>query len=234
MKTNAAILMVILLASSACAANMGESGLARGFKDPGNEARPRAYWNWLNGDVTLDGLTRDLEEAKDKGLGGLDMWDTEAMRNPGGFVPAGPPFMGPESVAAMHHSMKEAKRLGLDLGLTTSSGWNAGGSWIPPEMASKNLFYTEVVVGGPGKVEQKLAFPKVPEHCPMGKDGLPKWHLDVAVLAWPESEGKVISDLGVPLIRCAGKLYLHLVACGILYGRETVRLVSSMRGEPAG
>ena len=91
--------------------------LAAGFENPGKQARPRAYWNWLNGDVTHEGLTRDLEEAKAKGLGGLQMWDTEAMRNPDDFVPAGPAFMGPESVAAMHHSMKEAKRLGLDLGL---------------------------------------------------------------------------------------------------------------------
>jgi len=195
MKKTIVLLMIILFVGSGCAGEMGDSKLAAGFKEPGNEARPRAYWNWLNGDVTHDGLTRDLEEAKDKGLGGLDMWDTEAMRNPGGFVPAGPQFMGPESVAAMHHSMKVAKRLGMDLGLTTSSGWNAGGSWVPAEMASKNLFYTEVVVSGPGNVEQKLAFPKVPRNCPMGEDGLPKWYLDIAVLAWPESEGKVISSL---------------------------------------
>ena len=161
--------------------------LARGFKDPGNEVRPRAYWNWLNGDVTHAGLTRDLEEAKDKGLGGLEMWDTEAMRNPDGFVPAGPPFMGPESVAAMHHSMKEAKRLDLDLGLITSSGWNAGGPWVTPVMASKNLFYSSAVVSGPGQVKQALAFPKVPARCPRGADGLPKWYQDVAVLAWPNA-----------------------------------------------
>jgi len=169
--------------------------IAEGFKDPGNEARPRAYWNWLNGDVTHAGLTRDLEEAKAKGLGGLEMWDTEAMRNPDGFVPAGPPFMGPESVAAMHHAMKEATRLGLDLGLITSSGWNAGGPWVPPQLASKNLFYSSVVVAGGRKIKQTLAFPKVPARCPKGTDGLPQWYEDVAVLAWPDSQDKVIADL---------------------------------------
>ena len=40
-----------------------EPDLADGFRDPGKEARPRAYWNWLNGDVSPGGLTRDLEEA---------------------------------------------------------------------------------------------------------------------------------------------------------------------------
>ena len=187
--------MVMIFAGIGCVEETGDLDLAAGFRNPGNEARPRAYWNWLNGDVTHDGLTRDLEEAKDKGLGGLEMWDTEAMRNPGGFVPAGPPFMGPESVAAMHHSMKEAKRLGLDLGLITSSGWNAGGPWVPPEMASKNLFYSQVVVSGPGQIKQKLSFPKVPRRCPKGEDGLPKWYLDVAVLAWPDSKDKIITDI---------------------------------------
>ena len=189
----AVLLIVMCVGCTSTDARYG--ALARGFKNPGNQARPRAWWNWLNGDVTLDGLTRDLEEAKDKGLGGLEMWDTEAMINPDGFVPAGPPFMESESVASMHHAIKEAKRLGLDLGLITSSGWNAGGPWVTPELASKNLFYSSVVLNGPGQVSCKLDFPKVPRNCPKGADGLPKWYMDVAVLAWPDSEDKVIAGL---------------------------------------
>jgi len=128
--------MVMFLASTACQVKTKkETNLATGFKQPGYEARPRAYWNWLNGSVSINGLTRDLEEAKDKGLAGLEIWDTEAMRNPDGFVPTGPAFLSPESMAAIQHAMKEASRLGLTLGLITSSGWNAGGSWVPPEMA---------------------------------------------------------------------------------------------------
>ena len=147
-------LLVLLNFAGYCNTEAQYPALVKGFKDPGNEARPRAYWNWLNGDVSFPGLTRDLEEAKAKGLGGLLMWDTEAMRNPEGFVPAGPPFMGTESVNAMHHAMKEAERLDLDLGLVCSSGWNSGGSWVTPEMASKNLFSASVVITGPGQVRQ--------------------------------------------------------------------------------
>ncbi len=188
------VLMVMIFAAGSWAGEKRDSKLAEGFREPGIEARPRAYWNWLNGAVTLDGLTRDLQEAKAKGLGGLEMWDTEAMRNPDGFVPAGPPFMGPESVAAMHHSMKEAKRLGLELGLITSSGWNAGGPWVPPRLAGKNLFYSSVLVTGPGRIRHELPFPEVPPDCPKGEDGLPRWYLDVAVLAWPDTKEKVIAD----------------------------------------
>ncbi len=169
--------------------------LIEGFRNPGVEARPRAYWNWLNGDVSLSGITRDLEEAKDKGLGGLQMWDTEAMRNPDGFVPAGPPFLGEESVNAIHHAIKEAGRLNLELGLICASGWNSGGAWVTPEMASKNLFHVGIVVSGSNQIKQTLPFPEVPQGCPKGPDGLPAWYLDVAVLAWPQSSDNRISDL---------------------------------------
>jgi len=190
------IVCIVVLFFFACGSKeTQDSDLKAGFINPGNESRPRAYWNWLNGDVSLPDLTFDLKEAKDKGLGGLEMWDTEAMRNPNGFVPAGPPFMGSESVAAMHHSMKEAKRLGLDLGLITSSGWNAGGAWVTPEMASKTLFFSNVIINGPGQIKQKLPFPEVPQDCPKGENGLPQWYQEVAVLAWPDTEEKVIPVL---------------------------------------
>lgn len=191
--TMTCVSLLMMAAGCGSAAERRGPDISAGFSNPSNEARPRAYWNWLNGSVSLPGLTSDLEEAKAKGMGGLEMWDTEAMRNTGGFVPAGPPFMGPRSVAAMHHAIKEAKRLDLELGLVTSSGWNAGGPWVPPEMASKNLFYSTAVVDGPGTIRQKLAFPEVPRNCPKGENGLPEWYLDVAVLAWPDKKEKLIA-----------------------------------------
>ena len=184
-----------------------EHRLTEGFRNPGKEVRPRAYWDWLNGDVSKAGLTLDLEEAKAKGLGGLLMWDTQAMINPNGLIPAGPSFMGNESVEAILHSMKEAARLDLDLGLVCASGWNSGGSWVTPEMASKNLFSVDIAVKGPGLVKQKLPFPEVPRNCPKRADGLPAWYLDVAVLAWPDSKDKkipAISDIVDLTGKCKG------------------------------
>jgi hypothetical protein len=198
------IFIVVLLFSGCNKSQAQDSELLKGFRNPGKEFRPRAYWDWLNGDVSLPGLTRDLEEAKDKGLGGLLMWDTQAMINPNGFVPAGPPFLGRESVDAIHHSMKEAARLDLDLGLVCASGWNSGGSWVSPEMASKNLFFVDIVIKGPGIVKQKLPFPEVPRSCPKGANGLPVWYKDIAVLAWPDSKDKLIPDIS-DILNLTGK-----------------------------
>ena len=186
--------IAILFASPFAGSEAIDSISPDAFANPPLSARPRAYWDWVNGAVDLQQLTRDLEEMQAKGMGGGEMWDTGALRNPNGMVPAGPPFLGPESVEAIHHSLKEAKRLGLELGLVTSSGWNAGGSWVTPEWAGKNVYVATITVEGPAAIEQTLPFPEVPEKCPKGPDGLPLYYRDVAVLAVPESADKVIAE----------------------------------------
>lgn len=38
--------------------------LARGFMHPPASARPWVYWFWLNGNVTREGITADLEAMR--------------------------------------------------------------------------------------------------------------------------------------------------------------------------
>ena len=171
------------------------ASLEQAFQDPPLSARPRAFWPWLNGAVELPDLTRDLQEMKAKGMGGAEIWDCGAHRNPDGFVPTGPEFLGPESAEAIRHALKEAKALGLDMGIVTSSGWNAGGAWVKPEEASKNLYFSDWTVEGPQSIEQPLAFPEVPEHCPKGADGMPLYWREVRTVAFPEREDRKIESL---------------------------------------
>ena len=93
------------------------------------QARPSAYWDWLNGNVDLKALTSDLEQAKAKGMGGLQIWDVEAMSN-SQTIPAGAAFLSDKSVAAIRHALAEGRRLGMRITLEASSGWNAGGAWV--------------------------------------------------------------------------------------------------------
>ncbi len=131
-------------------------GLEDGFQNPPLIAKPRAYWVWLNGNFDLDQLTRDLEEMKDKGVGGLEVFDIGA-RDPKGVVPDGPAFMGPESANAVAHAVREAQRLGLEIGLITSSSWNAGGPWITPQHSAKGIFQSKIRVQGPRRVSERLS-----------------------------------------------------------------------------
>ncbi|MCK5137441.1 MAG: hypothetical protein KAR19_16775 [Bacteroidales bacterium] len=174
----------------------GETDLETGFKNPPTSVRPWAYWVWTNGNVNFLQLTKDLEEIKAKGMGGFDIFDIGERFPEKGSIPAGPAFLGEESLKAIHHVMNEAKRLDLGLGLITSSSWNAGGSWVRPEHANMALFSSEkVVVKGPSRFSEVLPFPTFPKETPTRPDGMPVYYKDIAVLAHPNADGKIIKTL---------------------------------------
>ena len=144
------VLLTLLLASAQMThADQSQEFLNRGdFANPPMSVRPGAFWPWLNGTVSLERLTYELEEMKEKGMRGADIWDVAAISDPGKIIPAGPPFLGEESLQAISHAIKQADRLGLSLGMIAASGWNAGGPWIEPANAGMGLFHSELIVEG--------------------------------------------------------------------------------------
>ena len=193
-RTGFALLGAVLLACGACGkgastgsrpASAGPALSENDFFDPPVSARPSVLWAWLNGFVDRDQLTRELEELKAKGLGGAIIWDVGSLADPKKIIPAGPAFLGPESVASISHAIDQANRLGLELGLFTSSSWNAGGAWIKPENASRQLLCRQIEVQGPGRVRMEIPLP----------EGATAYWKDIAVLAVPAGGAAVdISD----------------------------------------
>jgi len=168
--------------------------LSAEFKSPPMSYRPGAFWCWLNGNMSEASITRDLEAMKSKGINRAEIWDVAAVRNPG-FIPAGGAFLGDESVRLIKHAISEGKRLKMSIGIVASSGWNAGGSWVTPEWASKNLYFSKVEVAGPRVLSIDLPFPKFPKGCPMKDGDTPVFYKDVSVLAIPYSAEMKIDNV---------------------------------------
>jgi hypothetical protein len=165
------------------------------FANPPVHSRPGSFWDWLNGSMSTEQITRDLEAMKRGGMRGGEIWDVAAYADPDGRVPAGPEFLGPESTRLMVHAIREADRLGLEIGVVASSGWNAGGSWIPPQHAGKGLYVSTISVTGPGEFSGDLPMPELPINCPRDQDGQPIYRYEVAVLAVPNHGSKTIADV---------------------------------------
>ncbi len=171
------LLLVFLVVFGFCGAVRvaADSRLERGFSDPPNEARLRAYWWWLNGDVTKDAITRDLEEMKAKGFGGALICDADGSSQDGNQrAPHGPTFLSEPWRELFKHTLREANRLGLEMSLNIQSGWNVGGPMVKPEDAPKKLVWTETRLTGPNAVEVQLPTPK-------GRDG---FYRDLYVLGF--------------------------------------------------
>ncbi len=204
---NASRLILILIFAAvfwfAVAPAGGQSDLGDGFADPPLSARPAAYWVWVNGLTNQQRLTYELEQMRAKGLSGVYIFDVGAQ-DPEGIVPKGPAFMGEESLKAIGRAVREATRLGLEVGIVTSSSWNCGGPWVRPEHASMGLYQSKTTVKGPAEFSQVLAFPPRGEGVSpsnRGQDardtnGKPAFYKDVAVLAMPQIEPGIVSDTG--------------------------------------
>ncbi len=135
--------------------------LEQGWTQPPASARLRAYWWWLNGNVTKAAITRDLEEMKAKGFGGAVILDADGASQDGNDrVPHGPTFFSPEWRELYRHTLREADRLGLVMSLNILSGWNLGGPPVTAEDAAKKLVWSEARVTGPTNLALALPQPK--------------------------------------------------------------------------
>ncbi len=157
------------------AAMVHAADLESGFANPPLQARTRAYWWWLNGNVTTQAITRDLEAMKAKGWGGALICDAGGADQDGNDrVPHGPTFFTPEWRALYKHTLREAHRLGLEMSLNIQSGWNLGGPEVSANDAAKKLVWSELVVTGPTNFTAALPTPNLRD----------KYSREVAVLAY--------------------------------------------------
>ena len=169
------LLPAVALLTSLLAAMPTRADLSDEFKAPPAEARPLTWWHWLNGNITSNGITRDLEAMKRAGLGGCYLF------NCGGAYPQGDVrFLQPAWLGMMDHTLREAERLGLKFGIHNCDGFSqSGGPWITPEMSMKELTWTALEVEGGKAIEVTLPQPDA-------KEG---FYRDIAVVAFPRPEG---------------------------------------------
>ena len=191
------MIALALLCGGWCSAH-AESGLESGWSNPPVESRLRAYWWWLNGNVTPAAITHDLEEMKAKGFGGALICDADGSSQDGNIrAPHGPTFFSPEWRELYKHTLREASRLGLEMSLNIQSGWNLGGPMVAQDDAPKRLIWTATRAAGGAPFSGKLGQPK-------GRDG---FYRDLFVLAFPVNPSPPAGRQ--PLKNHAEKALLH-------------------------
>ena len=145
--------------------------LAAGFANPPDSARPHTWWHWMDGNVTKEGITADLEAMRRVGIGGAQVFTV------GQGIPKGPVDFNSEAWHALFkHAASEAQRLGLEICLHNCAGWSSsGGPWVKPEHGMQAVTTSEARVTGPRRFDAVLAKP------PARLDT----YRDIAVLAFP-------------------------------------------------
>ncbi|HVU33584.1 MAG TPA: glycosyl hydrolase [Opitutaceae bacterium] len=147
-----------LLAAGRPPAAGAADALAAGFAHVPPAARPGCYWWWFGGHVDAAGITRDLEEFAAKGLGEVLIVNSRNL-GPLDSTPDPAPFLSPAWRRLNQHALREARRLGIDVGMNLSGGWCMGGPWIPPRHSGRWFLQAKLTVEGPRKLTEPLPLP---------------------------------------------------------------------------
>lgn len=230
----AVITAIIALSVIAGSNNVRSAGdaLEQDFADPPDDAKPRVWWHWTGGNVTKEGITKDLEWMKRVGIGGAHF--TDIGFDGGQVVENKIEFFAPEWFDAVRHAAAESDRLGLELTIFSSSGWSlTGGPWIQPEQAMKKLVWSETNLQGPVNLDRKL--PQPPSHPGAfgGLRGLGQsrgdnatadiYYRDSAVIAYPTPpDEELMEDLNPRVTASSGEIDSRLLMDDIL---ETVATI---------
>jgi len=156
-----ALMVYLLLLSASPIFSQKSDELRHSFNAPPNQAKPRVYWWWLYNRINKEGITRDLQEFKEKGISGVNLICTGGYA--GDKALEGIKWLSPEWRELFRHAVSEAKRLDIELGFNLSGGWTMLGPWVTYDNAMKKVVQSDTIIAGGKKVSMKLAQPETVE-----------------------------------------------------------------------
>jgi alpha-L-rhamnosidase/Glycosyl hydrolases family 2, sugar binding domain/F5/8 type C domain len=140
---NLIVVFIVLLGAKSHAQNT----LLKDFQTPPNAAKPRVWWHWMNGNISKEGIQKDLEWMSRVGIGGFQNFDASLFTPV--VVPKKIVFMTPEWKDAFKFTTELADKKGLEMAIAGSPGWSVtGGPWVKPKDAMKKYVWTETRVTG--------------------------------------------------------------------------------------
>jgi hypothetical protein len=149
-----AVLSLLLLAFLPLKAQDSKT-LYQGFLNPDQSSRPRVWWHWMNGNISKDGIYKDLHWMKRSGIVGFHNFDA-GLETPQ-IVKKRLAYMTPEWKDAFHYMLEVADSLGMEVTIASSPGWSeTGGPWVKDEDGMKKLVWRKVDILGGKKVRLTL------------------------------------------------------------------------------
>ena len=195
--------------------------LLEAFANPPKEARARVWWHWMDGNISKEGIKKDLDWMAVSGIAGFQQFDAGGTMG-GKTIVEHVPYMSDSWKDAFRYAIGYADSLGMEVAIASAPGWSStGGPWVKPENAMKKLSWSTLEVKGEG-VEKTISLPQPYtqvgkyQNTELEKNGEP-WYRDVAVVAVRiPQEDKSLADLGAELSCSGGEFSLEALTNGDL------------------
>lgn len=153
-----------LLAAAALTAAMAITGactsteeLARDFATPPETVQTGIYWYWISGNISEEGVVRDLHAMKRAGINRAFIGN---IGQDGLYTERNVLMMSDEWWKILHTALKTASELDIEIGIFNSPGWSqSGGPWVKPDEAMRYLASAQIEAEGPRHIETTIAAP---------------------------------------------------------------------------
>jgi hypothetical protein len=135
---------------------------------PSPDARPWIYNHWLGSAVDKENLTRELERYQKAGIGGIHIIPIYGVKGAESrFIP----YLSPKWMEMMAFAVEEGKRLGLQVDMTTGTGWCFGGPWITKELGGCKVVRAVFPFPADGKLPPQFSRAKIEAVQAFGPNG---------------------------------------------------------------
>ena len=120
------LLLCMYLSFAQVVTKTGTDLLVSGFQNPPADCWPHTRWWWPGNPVSKEEITFELEEMRSHGIRGVEQITMEPVYEKGNI-----PYLSDEYLEMLKHTVKEAKRLGMEVSLNFGGpGWILGGDWL--------------------------------------------------------------------------------------------------------
>lgn len=196
-----------------------DDALKAGFVTPPQAAKPRVWWHWMNGNISKEGIRKDLLWMDRVGLGGVHIFD--AGKNTPQVVPHRIVYMTDEWKDCYAYAVRMADSLGMEATMLGTPGWShSGGPWVQPRDAMKKLVWRQMVVTGGKRLSVTLPEPyrvsgAYQDVKARGTVSSKTWYEDIAVLAVPVADDDLtMQEMGAQVTASGGKMDLAQLTDG--------------------
>ncbi len=105
--------------------------------------KPGTFWWWMGSAVDKDNLTYNLENLADVGMGTVHVVPIYGAKNEEDRYIN---FLSPKWMEMLAYTVEEANRLGMNLDMSTTTGWPFGGSHVTPFYAAAKFDYEKFTI----------------------------------------------------------------------------------------
>ncbi len=183
------------------------------FNKPTDQTRLHTWWHWVQGAISKEGITADLEMMKTQGIVQATILNVGLVKEQE-FGVKRIVFGTEEWYDMFGWAVEEAKRLGISIGVHNCDGWSSsGGPWITPEQSMKTFTWSKTIMEGGKNRAVQLTKPFFRAN----------FYKDVAVVAFQTKAVPTLFQQANPVFKLNDTLINRAISDGSISGGPVLK-----------